>query len=277
MNQRTEVVSRPFRRILLTGAGGNLGRQLRPQLRQWAHIVRATDIVDLGAPGAGEEVVVADLGNRDAVDALLDGVDAVVHLGGISVEAPFADLLEANIRGTYHLYAAAQKAGVRRIVYASSNHVTGFYPVTQVVDTEMPARPDCLYGVTKCFGEALSRYYFDRFGLETVCLRIGSSFDAPRNARMLTTFLSYRDFIELARCALFTPRVGHAIVYGVSDNRVKWWDNGKAAFLGFRPNDSSIPFERDFPPGAPDVDPADPAQICQGGPFVLSGPMEDRQ
>ncbi|MFJ1208582.1 NAD-dependent epimerase/dehydratase family protein [Burkholderia pyrrocinia] len=277
MNPETNTASPPFHRILLTGAGGNLGRQIRTQLHRWARIVRVTDIVDPGEPAAGEEVVVADLADRAAVDALLDGVDAVVHLGGISVEAPFADLLEANIRGTYHLYAAAQKAGVRRIVYASSNHVTGFYPVTQVVDTDMPARPDCLYGVTKCFGEALSRYYFDRFGLETACLRIGSSFEAPRNARMLNTFLSYRDFFELVRCALFTPRVGHSIVYGVSDNRVTWWDNRKAAHLGFRPADSSIPFERDFPAGAPDIDPADPAQVCQGGPFVLSGPMEDPQ
>lgn len=177
MQEIIEAASRPFKRILLTGAGGNLGRQLRACLSQWAQIVRVSDIVRLGEASAGEEIMVADLSDQGAVTALLEGVDAVIHLGGISVEAPFAELLEANIRGVYNLYSCAQKAGVRRIVFASSNHATGFYLVTQVVDTEAPLRPDCLYGVTKCFGESLSRYYFDRFELETVCLRIGSSFE----------------------------------------------------------------------------------------------------
>lgn len=152
----------------------------------------------------------------------------------------------------------------------------GFHPVTSVLDIDAPLRPDCLYGVTKCFGEALSRYYFDRFGLETVCLSIGSSFEAPRNARMLVTYLSYRDFIELVRCSLFTNRVGHAIVYGVSDNRIKWADNTKANFLGFRPQDSSAQFEHLFPAVAPTDNLDDPTQRYKGGPFVLAGPMESK-
>jgi uronate dehydrogenase len=267
---------KPFRRLLLTGAAGNLGRQLRGPLAAWADVVRVTDIAPLGDVAEHEEASIVDLADRDAVHALLEGVDAVVHLGGISVEAPFDDLLQSNILGLYNLYSAAQKQGVRRIVYASSNHAVGFHPVTEVLDIDAPLRPDCLYGVTKCFGEALSRYYFDRFGLETVCLRIGSSFEAPKNPRMLVTFLSYRDFIELVRCSLFTNRVGHAIVYGVSDNRVKWVDNTKAAFLGFRPQDSSEPFERLFEVAAPSADLDDPVQRFQGGPFVLAGPIEPR-
>jgi uronate dehydrogenase len=211
------------------------------------------------------------------VHALLEDVDAVIHLGGISVEAPFEDLLEANIRGLYNLYSAAQKQGVKRVVYASSNHAVGFHPVTEVVDIDAPLRPDSLYGVTKCFGESLSRYYFDRFGLETVCLRIGSSFEQPKNPRMLVTYLSFRDFIELVRCSLFTNRVGHAIVYGVSDNRTKWVDNTKAAFLGFRPQDSSVQFEHLFPVAAPTADLDDPTQRFQGGAFVLAGPMEPKR
>ncbi|WP_418789370.1 NAD-dependent epimerase/dehydratase family protein [Paraburkholderia pallida] len=276
MNSKPASSVRPFRRLLLTGAAGNLGRQLRGALAAWADVVRVSDIAPLGELAPHEEAVVADLADRAAVHALLEGVDAVIHLGGISVEAPFDALLESNIRGLYNLYSAAQHHGVRRVIYASSNHAVGFHPVTSVLDVEAPLRPDCLYGVTKCFGEALSRYYFDRFGLETVCLRIGSSFEAPRNARMLVTYLSYRDFIELVRCALFTNRVGHAIVYGVSDNRIKWVDNTKAAFLGFRPQDSSLEFEPQFPPGAPDPDFDDPTQRYQGGPFVLAGPMEPR-
>jgi uronate dehydrogenase len=149
---------------------------------------------------------VLDLADRAGVDALLEDVDAVIHLGGISVDAPFDALLEANIRGVYNLYAAAQKHGVKRVLFASSNHATGFHPATEVIDADAPLRPDSLYGVTKCFGESLSRYYYDRFGLETVCIRIGSSFEAPKNPRMLVTYLSYRDFVELVRCSLFTNR-----------------------------------------------------------------------
>ena len=268
---------KPFRRLLLTGATGNLGRQIRGALAAWADVVRVSDIVALTDVASHEEAMTVDLADRESVDALLDGVDAVIHLGGISVEAPFEDLLESNILGLYNLYRAAQKHGVRRVVYASSNHAVGFHPVTSVLDVDAPLRPDCLYGVSKCFGESLSRYYFDRFGLETVCLRIGSSFEVPKNARMLITYLSYSDFIELVRCSLFTNRVGHAIVYGVSDNRVKWVDNTKAAFLGFRPQDSSAQFESLFPLGAPSADQDDPTLRFQGGPFVLAGPMEPKQ
>ncbi|SDG23237.1 NAD-dependent epimerase/dehydratase family protein [Paraburkholderia phenazinium] len=271
------VTRKPFRRLLLTGAAGNLGKQLRGALAAWAEVVRVSDIAPLGELAAHEEAAIVDLADQQAVHALLDGVDAVIHLGGISVEAPFEDLLEANIRGLYNLYSAAQKQGVKRVVYASSNHAVGFHPVTSVVDIDAPLRPDSLYGVTKCFGESLSRYYFDRFGLETVCLRIGSSFEQPKNPRMLVTYLSYHDFIELVRCSLFTNRVGHAIIYGVSDNRSKWVDNTKAAFLGFRPQDSSVQFEHLFPAKAPDPDLDDPTQRFQGGPFVLAGPMEPKR
>jgi uronate dehydrogenase len=277
MTNEQSTQSKPFRRLLLTGAAGNLGRQLRGALAAWADIVRISDIAPLGEVAAHEEAVVLDLADRQGVNALLEGVDAVVHMGGISVEAPFDDLMNSNILGLYNLYAAAQKHGIRRVVYASSNHAVGFHPVTTVVDTDAPLRPDCLYGVTKCFGEALSRYYFDRFGLETVCVRIGSSFEAPRNPRMLVTYLSYRDMIELVRCALFTNRVGHSIVYGVSDNRVKWIDNSKAAFLGYRPQDSSEAYEHLFAATAPTAELDDPTQRFQGGPFVLAGPMEAKR
>ncbi|KVU33185.1 NAD-dependent dehydratase [Burkholderia ubonensis] len=274
MNASTTEAGKPFRRLLLTGAAGNLGCQLRGALADWADVVRVSDVAPLGDAAAHEEVRVVDLADRQAVAALVDGVDAIVHLGGISVDAPFDDLLEANIRGTYNLYEAARKHGVKRIVFASSNHAIGFHPVTEVLDADAPQRPDSLYGVTKCFGEALSRYYFDRFGIETVCLRIGSSFEAPKNPRMLVTYLSYRDFIELVRCSLLTNRVGHVVVYGVSDNPVKWWDNTKAGFLGFRPRDSSEQFAGRFALTAPSADFDDPAQRFQGGGFVVGEPME---
>jgi uronate dehydrogenase len=274
MNETSAVQRKPFHRLLLTGAGGNLGRQLRGALASWADIVRVSDIVPTGDAAAHEEMCVVDLADSQAVMQMVEGIDAIVHLGAISIDAPFDDLLEANIRGTYNLYEAARKYRVKRVVFASSNHAIGFHPVTEVLDADAPQRPDSLYGVTKCFGESLSRYYYDRFGIETVCLRIGSSFEAPKNPRMLVTYLSYRDFIELVRCSLFTNRVGHAVVYGASDNPVKWWDNTKAGFLGFRPRDSSVQFAERFPMTAPNADFDDPAQPFQGGAFVLGEPME---
>ncbi|WP_042300052.1 NAD-dependent epimerase/dehydratase family protein [Paraburkholderia kururiensis] len=274
MSNESAAPRKPFRRLLLTGAAGNLGKQLRGALAQWADAIRITDVAPLEAVAAHEEASVVDLADRAGVDALFEGVDAVIHLGGISVDAPFDDLIEANIRGTYNLYAAAQRHGVKRVVFASSNHAIGFHPVTEVLDADSPQRPDSLYGVTKCFGEALSRYYYDRFGIETVCLRIGSSFEEPKNPRMLVTFLSYRDFIELVRCSLFTNRVGHAIVYGVSDNPAKWWDNTKVGFLGFCAQDSSAQFADRFPVSAPSAAYNDPAQHFQGGAFVVGEPLE---
>ncbi|VVE83277.1 NAD-dependent epimerase/dehydratase family protein [Pandoraea sputorum] len=272
----SQTSGKPFRRLLLTGAAGNLGKQLRGKLAEWADIVRVSDIVPITDAAAHEESMQVDLADRAAVHALLEGVDALVHLGGVSVEAPFDDILQANILGLYNVYSAAQKQGVKRIVYASSNHAVGFHPVTQVLDIDAPHRPDGMYGISKCFGEDLSRYYFDRFGLETVCLRIGSSFEQPKNPRMMVTYLSYRDFIELVRCSLFTNRVGHAIIYGVSDNPTLWVDNTKAAFLGFRPQDSSAEFAGLFPAKAPDPQMDDWTQRFQGGPFVLMGPMEPK-
>jgi uronate dehydrogenase len=268
-------MAKPFRRLLLTGAAGGLGRVLRDPLRAWTDVLRVSDRIDPGPTVEGEEAVVADLTDRTAIHALLKDVDAVLHFGGVSLESPFDDLVGPNVVGLTHLYEAAHDHSVRRIVYASSSHVVGFYRQTEVVDTRAPLRPDCLYAVTKCFGEALSRYYFDRFGLETVCLRIGSSFAEPRNPRMLVSLLTYRDLIELVRCALFAPRVDHTIVYGVSDNDVKWWDNSHAAHLGFRPRDSSRAFAERFP-ADPRAGNDDPTQVFQGGPWVTSGPIRSQ-
>jgi uronate dehydrogenase len=265
--------SKPFHRLLLTGAGGGLGTVLRERIKPWADVVRLSDIKDIAPAGEGEEVVRCDLGDRAAVMALTEGVDAVLHFGGVSVEDTFETIMHANILGLHHLYEAVHKRGIKRVIYASSSHVVGYYPTTQVVDADAPLRPDGIYGVSKCFGEALSRYYFDRFGIETVCLRIGSSFGEPRNARMLVTFLAYDDLVELVRCALFTPRVGHTITYGVSDNPVRWWDNRAAAHLGFEPRHSARAFADRFPAGGTWADAGDITAVYQGGPFLTAGPI----
>jgi uronate dehydrogenase len=267
------MTTKPFKRILLTGAAGGLGRVLRDRIKPWADVVRLSDIGELGAARDGEEIVQCDLADKAAVLAMMEGVDAVLHFGGISTEHAFEDIMQANILGTYNLYEAVHKCGVKRVVFASSNHTVGFYRTTDLVDADMPVRPDTFYGVSKCFGEALSRYYYDRLGIETVCLRIGSSFPEPANKRMMVTYFSYDDLVESLRCALFTPRVGHTIAFGVSDNPGKWWDDRKAAHLGFQARDSSTAFADRFPDSG-DYPPADDiATIYQGGAFVLNGPQ----
>ena len=265
--------SHPFQRILLTGAGGGLGKVLRERIQPWAKVVRLSDIGEMAAAGPGEEVVRCDLADNASVLKLLEGVEAVLHFGGISVEDRFEPIMQANILGLYNLYEAVHKAGVKRVVYASSNHAMGFYRTTEVIDADAPVRPDGFYGLSKCFGEALSRYYYDRFGIETVCVRIGSSFPEPKSRRMMTSYLSYDDLTELLRCALFAPRVGHTIIYGTSDNDTTWYDNRKAAHLGFRPKDSSRKFAHLFPDTAERPPADDPTTIFQGGPFVSAGPM----
>jgi uronate dehydrogenase len=263
-----------FDRLLLTGAAGALGRVLRPRLRQLCRILRVSDIAAMEAAGAGEEAIVAPLQDAAAVHALVADVEAIVHLGGVSVEGPFGPILEANIVGAWNLYEAARKHGTKRIVFASSNHVTGFYRQDEVVGTADPMRPDGHYGLSKAFGENLSRFYFDRYGLETVCLRIGSSFPEPKDRRMLATWLSYDDLERLVVASLTAPVVGHSVVYGMSDNRTTWWDNTSAAHLGYRPQDSSEPFRAAAETREPRLDPADPAVRFQGGGFVTRGPYE---
>jgi uronate dehydrogenase len=205
--------------------------------------------------------------------ALLEGVDAVVHLGGVSTEQPFDAVLSANIVGAYNLYEAARIQGVKRVVFASSNHVTGYYRQSETIDPTMPVRPDGYYGVSKAFGENLAQFYFDRYGLETVSLRIGSSYAAPADRRMLATFLSYDDLERLVWAALSAPVVGHTIAYGMSDNPLTWWDNRTARHLGYRPQDSSAPFAAEIHARQPDIDTTDPSAIYQGGSFVKRGPF----
>ena len=264
----------PFRRLLLTGAAGGLGRVLRPRLARLCATLRVSDIAELGAAAPGEEVVAAKLEDAAAVLDLLTDVDAVVHLGGVSVEGPFGPILQANIVGVHNLYEGARRHRVRRIVFASSNHVTGFYRQDEVVSPREPMRPDGNYGVSKAFGELLSRFYFDRYGIETVCLRIGSSFPEPKDRRMLATWLSYDDLERLVVASLTAPVAGFSVVYGVSANGTTWWDNAKAAHLGYRPQDSSEPWRRTLEAKQPVLDPKDPVVRFQGGGFVVKGPYE---
>jgi uronate dehydrogenase len=271
----TNPSTTPFRfpRLLLTGAGGGLGTVLRPRLKSVCERLRVSDLATLTPAADGEEVVQAALQDKAAVLALLRGVSAVVHLGGLSTEHAFEDIMQSNILGTYHVYEAARQQGVRRIVYASSNHVTGFYTQRETIHPNVPVKPDCYYGLSKAFGESLAQFYFDRYGIETVSLRIGSAFPEPQDRRMLATWLSYDDLERLVLAALTAPVVGHTVIYGVSDNHATWWDNTSARHIGFRPQDSSEPYRRALEAAQPTIDPTDPAALYQGGSFVTKGPF----
>lgn len=265
----------PFHRLLLTGAAGGLGRVLRPRLAAWCRHLRVSDLAPLGTPGPTEEVQPAALEDAGAMQALLAGVDAVVHLGGVATEQPWAPILQANIIGVYNLYEAARLQGVKRVVFASSNHVTGFYRQDEVIDAAAPVRPDGLYGVSKAFGENLSRLYFDRYGIETVCLRIGSATPAPENRRMLATWLSLDDLERLVIAALTTPLAGHTVAFGMSDNAQSFWDNRLARHLGYRPQDRSDDHRDDVMTRQPAwLDTADAVVQYQGGAFVRIGPFD---
>lgn len=262
-----------FGRLLLTGAAGGLGRELRARLRPHCRVLRLSDVADLGPARDGEELVPVALEDAQAMRLLLAGVDAVVHLGGVSVEGPFGPILQANIVGVHNLYEAARLHGVKRIVFASSNHVTGFYRQDEVIDPEMPVRPDGYYGISKAFGENVAQFYFDRYDIETVSVRIGSSFPEPKDRRMLATWLSFDDLERLVVASLRAPVVGHSIVYGVSDNSTTWWDNTTAKHIGYRPQDSSEPFRAAAEARQPTLDRTDPATLRQGGGFVTKGPF----
>jgi uronate dehydrogenase len=259
----------------MTGAAGNLGKAMREPLKAQCDVLRLSDKLDFGPAQPKEELALADLADAQAVLDMCKDVDAIVHFGGVPVEGPWTPILQANIVGAYNLYEAARKQGIQRIVFASSNHVTGFYKQGETIDASFPPRPDGLYGLSKAFGEDIARLYFDRYGIETACIRIGSSFPEPRDRRMLATWLSYDDLHRLIMACLSTPVLGHSIVFGMSDNSVTWWDNRLARHVGYVPQDSSDIFREAIyaRTSAPDL--TDPVAVYQGGGFVKAGPFED--
>jgi uronate dehydrogenase len=263
-----------LKKLLLTGAAGGVGRSIRPLLSQLAETVVLSDLAEIGDLAATETFIQCDLADASGVSRLLDGVDGIIHLGGVSIERPFDLILQGNIVGLYNLYEAARHQGQPRIVFASSNHVVGYYRRDERLDDTVYPKPDSLYGVSKVFGEAVASLYHDKFGQETLSVRIGSCFEKPANPRMLATWLSFRDFVSLCGRAFATPRLAHTIVYGASANPEQWWDNGNAGFLGWTPQDSSAKWQVEVE-GRDRQDPNDPAVIYQGGAFTTAGHPAD--
>ena len=257
-----------MKKLVLTGAAGRLGSWLREPLSKMTDELVCTDILDdIGPLNSGESYVRADLADYQQVHDVLAGAEMVVHFGAIGDEAPFDQILQANIVGAYNVWEAAFQHQLKRVVYASSIHAVGMYPKNQFIGTDVPHRPDTYYGLAKCFAEDLASLYWDKRGVESVCMRILSCAQVT-NARALGSWLSYDDLIQMVERSITTPVTGFSVVYGVSNNDRAPVDNAAASFLGYRPGDNAEQFAADILAQAPAADPADPGQYCHGGPFA---------
>ena len=225
------------RRIVFTGAAGGIGTMTRPLLAGLYPGLVLSDRVEPADLQPHETFVPADLTQPDEVAAALAGADSVIHLGGHSVEGTWDQILQANIVGCYNVFEAAREAGVKRVIFASSNHAIGFYPRSQRIGTDVTVRPDSRYGVSKVFGEALGALYSDKHGIAVTCLRIGNVGPLPLDVRRLSIWISPRDLVQLFRIGLDHPALRYEIFYGASDNAAGWWDNSRAQQLGYRPQD----------------------------------------
>jgi nucleoside-diphosphate-sugar epimerase len=261
--------------ILMTGAAGSIGTMLRSRLARPGRVLRLLDVAPLpGGPGPAEEAVTASVTDMSALTAACAGADAIIHLGGIPSEAAWAPVLDVNINGTYTVFEAARRAGVPRVVFASSNHAVGFAPRESfpVPDAAYPA-PDTYYGVSKAAGEAIAALYASRYGLHAVCVRILSCFERPLNPRMLSTWLSPDDAGRLFEACLTAREPGFRVIYGVSANtRGGWVSLDGARALGFEPADDAEAYAAEVlaaagTPAGPS--PADPVFRYLGGDFTL--------
>ena len=256
-------------RVLITGAGGGIGRALRETLRGVYPVLRLSDRVAVASARDGEEVDRGELSDMAAVERMVAGVDGIIHLGGNSGEADWPVILDSNIVGTYNVFEAARRAGVGRIIVATSNHAVGFYPRAQTIDHRVVPRPDSRYGVSKAFAEALASLYADKHGIGFLCTRIGNFGSKPIDKRRLAIWISPRDYTQLVRIGLDHPDIRYEIVYGVSSNRRSWYDNTNAHRLGYRPQDDSEPYAEEVLAAEP-ANAAPIAERFQGGTFCAA-------
>lgn len=257
-----------MKKIVLTGAAGRLGSYLREPLTKLAELVVSSDIVDdIGSLYKGEIYQAADLSNLEAMIEVTKGADMIVHFGAIGDEAPFDDILKSNIVGAYNVWEAAYRNGVRRVVYASSVHAIGMHDRTVGLGLDASHKPDTYYGLAKCFAEDLASLYWDKRGIESVCMRIFSCAQVT-NARALGTWLSYDDLIHLVEQSVNTPVTKFTVVWGVSNNDRCPVDNSQAAFLGYKPKDNAEQFAEQILADSPPLDLHDPEHLYLGGPFA---------
>ena len=254
-------------RILMTGASGGIGTSLRKLLPPVYPDLVLSDIKPPADLAKGETFKAADLGDLAQVEAICDGIDGILHFGGYSVEGPWDAILQSNIIGCYNLFEAARRKGVKRVVFASSNHAVGFYPRHHRIGPDVTGRPDSRYGVSKLFGEGMGSLYADKHGLRVTCLRIGNFGDKPIDHRRLSIWLKPEDLMQLCRIGLEHPDIRFEILYGASFNERAWWDNSRAYDLGYRPTGKAEDF-REHAMAEQAKLPSDPVgDYYQGGAF----------
>ena len=255
-------------KVALSGASGNMGRILRVELRK-----RGVDLRSAGGRTAlaplheGEDVMHGDLRDPAVVDRLLRDVDVLIHLAGTSVERPLAEIIENNLVGLHQIYEGARRNAVRRVVLAISNPAFGMYTVDDKLRLDAPFRPDGFYGLSKVWGEAMARMYWDKHGIEGISVRIGTAMGKPpENARHLSTWLGTDDLVDLMMRCIETPDVGYMVVWGVSNNARSYWDNTGAERLGYVPRQDAEQFAEAILRQPNPLDPI--ARQYQGGAFV---------
>lgn len=254
-------------KILITGGAGHVGRKLRGEFSGRFDLIRTFDMVSAPPLGPNEESQVGDIADMAAVERAMQGMDAVIHLAAEPNEAPFEPILQANVIGTWNVYEAARRHGVRRVVFGSSNHAVGFYPRSQRIDENAPVKPDSRYGLSKCWGEAVAALYADKYGVTSMLLRIGNAADTPGSARALAIWVSARDLAQLCMIGLQHPDIHCNVVYGVSNNAACWYDNAAAYRLGYQPQDRAEDHEEAALAGEAGLT-HEPADLhFQGGPF----------
>lgn len=226
-------------RVVMTGAAGGVGTMTRPHLKGRFERFVVSDLRPIDEVAEGETYVRADITDLGQMEKLLEGADGVIHLGGQPVEGDWETVLNLNIIGLYNTYEAARRQGVRRIVFATTNHVVGFYRRSHTIDHTAMPRPDSRYGASKAFGEALGRLYADKYGLEVFNIRIGNVDHKPVDVRRLSIWVSPRDLAQLMRIGLEHPDIHYEVVYGASRCHRGWWDNANAYRLGYEPQDEA--------------------------------------
>jgi uronate dehydrogenase len=257
------------KRILITGAAGDVGRRITPLMREhYPHLV-LSDVKPMAETG-GLPFVAADLADEAAVARAVAGVHGIVHLGGFSVEGPWDTILQANIIGCHNIFEQARKAGVERLIFASSNHAVGFYPRHQTIPNDVTVLPDSRYGVSKAFGEALGAMYALKHGMKVTSLRIGNVGERPLDVRRLAIMLHPEDLVQLIRIGLEHPDIVYEVLYGASGNTRAWWDNGRAHALGYRPKHDAEAFKAEAEAATAAVPPNAIADFYQGGTFCAA-------
>jgi uronate dehydrogenase len=255
--ERTSV-SLPKDTLFITGAEGLVGKVLREGLNG-THSVTG---VDRRTKRSSEGIGRLDVTRTRALRRALRGHEVIIDLAAKSAPtAPWRAIYSNNLRAAHSVFESARQASVRRVIYASTNRVTGMYErddpydrilrgdragldpgATERINVHSPIRPSGLYAVGKAFGEAMGRFYAEEHGLSVICLRIGSVLeqDRPRLPRHLSTFLSHRDLVRLVRVCIEAPdELRYAIFYGVSANTWRIWDIDDARRIGYEPQDDA--------------------------------------